>query len=363
MSKPNIFDYATSELSQDAFLCWLLSWADHKYASKDEHLHEVGAEFVRDVMKKFGKSVYGNIDIKGIWQQWSGIDVMTEIYQGDKKYVLVIEDKTETSMHGNQLQRYKEAAEKEYPDWTVLPLYLKTGAISRGQEAEDEGYKVYSGRNLLDVLEIKATQIDNDIFNDFYKFLKCKVDRIEAFRTKNVDEWVKGKDAGEAWQGFFSALKEEMKSHDECVGWQYDANASGGELIAHWGWNWDIKYHGKYSVYLQIIKKATDDRFFLAFKVTDVPKEERYDVRWDLCHRVREESKSKGWDFVDKPKKFGNGNSMVFCQTCNCDVCGCVKSCNDCWLAKNASGILDMEKTIENLKDAKRILYDAVTSS
>jgi hypothetical protein len=25
--KPNIFKYATSELSQDAFICWLLAWA------------------------------------------------------------------------------------------------------------------------------------------------------------------------------------------------------------------------------------------------------------------------------------------------------------------------------------------------
>ena len=26
----NLFDYATSELSQDAFICWLVSWINHK---------------------------------------------------------------------------------------------------------------------------------------------------------------------------------------------------------------------------------------------------------------------------------------------------------------------------------------------
>ena len=30
-SKPNLFKYAVSELTQDAFLCWLLEWADEKY--------------------------------------------------------------------------------------------------------------------------------------------------------------------------------------------------------------------------------------------------------------------------------------------------------------------------------------------
>lgn len=350
MSKPNIFEYATSELSQDAFLCWLLAWADHEHASKDKHLHDAGTGFVHSVMKKFGIPTHEDIEIKGIWRQWSSIDVLAEISQGGKQYVLIIEDKTETSMHGNQLQRYKSAAEKEYPstEWTVLPLYLKTGVISRGQEAEEADYKVYSGKELLAVLDGKANQIDNDVFKDFYKFLKDKVGRFDSFQTKKVDEWVKEYDA---WQGFFSALKEAMKSHDEEVGWQYDANASGGELIAHWGWDWDdVRYNGKYNVYLQIIKKAADDRFFLAFKVTDVPEEERYDVRWDLCQRVRDGSKSKGWDCVDKPERFGNGNSMVFCQTHD----------NDCWLAKGADGRLDMEKTIENLKVAKDILHDCV---
>ena len=27
MALPNLFHYATSELSQDAFLCWMLAWA------------------------------------------------------------------------------------------------------------------------------------------------------------------------------------------------------------------------------------------------------------------------------------------------------------------------------------------------
>lgn len=29
MTKPNIFNFATSELSQDAFICWIISWFDY----------------------------------------------------------------------------------------------------------------------------------------------------------------------------------------------------------------------------------------------------------------------------------------------------------------------------------------------
>nr|WP_260390277.1 hypothetical protein [Ornithobacterium rhinotracheale] len=34
--KPNLFQYATSELSQDAFLCWLIAWADAREKWKQE---------------------------------------------------------------------------------------------------------------------------------------------------------------------------------------------------------------------------------------------------------------------------------------------------------------------------------------
>ena len=37
--RPNLFDYATSELSQDAFLTWLIQWADEDYKDLDNSLN------------------------------------------------------------------------------------------------------------------------------------------------------------------------------------------------------------------------------------------------------------------------------------------------------------------------------------
>ena len=36
---PNLFRFATSELSQDAFICWLISWGDPQYEKTHEALH------------------------------------------------------------------------------------------------------------------------------------------------------------------------------------------------------------------------------------------------------------------------------------------------------------------------------------
>lgn len=41
MTRPNLFNYATSELSQDAFICWILSWGTSEAGSYDKQLNEI----------------------------------------------------------------------------------------------------------------------------------------------------------------------------------------------------------------------------------------------------------------------------------------------------------------------------------
>lgn len=59
MNKPNIFEIATSELSQDALITWLLQWADNKYSQINKNLHFCAVKFVRSLI---GETViYANI--------------------------------------------------------------------------------------------------------------------------------------------------------------------------------------------------------------------------------------------------------------------------------------------------------------
>ena len=349
MVTPNIFDYATSELSQDAFLCWLLSWANSRYADEDKVLHETSVNFLCDIFKKCRKTTTKESFQVKADKQYKRIDVFADISQGDKKYALVIEDKTDTSMHGDQLRRYKEIVEKNFPNHEKLYVYLKTGAISQRKKAEDAGYTVYTGRDLLDVLDRRASKISNNIFNDFHEYLKDKVGRYERFRENKVDDWAKPKVLrdGCEWHGFMEALQEKTKLCSS-IEWGYTANQSGGELVAYWGGR-DYKDSGQ--VYLEIHYKA-DHRSFLAFKVDSVPEEkDRGQIREYLCAKLKESAKKHGWDGkVNKPDRFGSGKTMIFCQTVN----------NDCWLAKDSEGKLDMDKTVENLKKAGKILDDAI---
>ena len=64
---PNIFSYATSELSQDAMIAWLLQWASPEYGEADPDLHRTGKEFVRLLA---GKSDDFHIESVDVGRQW-----------------------------------------------------------------------------------------------------------------------------------------------------------------------------------------------------------------------------------------------------------------------------------------------------
>ncbi|GAA3328735.1 hypothetical protein GCM10020331_073910 [Ectobacillus funiculus] len=101
MNKPNLFfQYATSELSQDAFLCWLLEWADPQYSETDVQLHNLGKRFVEAIFSKHQQPRV-RIESINIRRQLDGLDILAVINDG---FAILIEDKTYTSDHSGQLK-------------------------------------------------------------------------------------------------------------------------------------------------------------------------------------------------------------------------------------------------------------------
>ena len=133
----NIFEYATGELSQDAFICWCANWFNDE---SNPRLQEMSVE----LMKYFA----GIEEIKSvsIYRQFSQY-----VYVADNKHALkidvliivnnsiavIVEDKTYTSEHDNQIQRYVDGiryladnAKKDenfYGIKDIRTVFLKTG--------------------------------------------------------------------------------------------------------------------------------------------------------------------------------------------------------------------------------------------
>ena len=141
--KPNIFEFATSELSQDAFLCYVMSFGNNNYNDTAEYA------LVHSLLEELGIK---DEDIEEIKPQENYIDVLILT----KSYAIILEDKTFSKEHNKQLKRYIERCKKDYPSKNVKLLYFKTGYTSVQEKEELKEYEVELGVkiNIFDVKKI-----------------------------------------------------------------------------------------------------------------------------------------------------------------------------------------------------------------
>jgi hypothetical protein len=234
--KPNLFKLATSELSQDGFYTWLLLWADDECNQYDPALCETGKDLIRLLI---GRDSPDEIHQVKVERQWNHIDIKAVI---NDEYLLIIENKTDTLAHSQQLERYKAIAEAEANRRNLKPafVYLKSGneSLTTLRKAEEIGYKVIDRKAVLNVLNQRLVQ--NEIFNDFKKYLTS----IEAL-TNACDKWSLITSNRSVGEGFYMRLQELLEPP---TGWKYVPNPQGG-FLAFW-------YHfteiGESKLYIQI---------------------------------------------------------------------------------------------------------------
>lgn len=298
--RPNIFDIATKELNQDAFITWLLQFADDKYQSADPLLNKCGKAFVTQLIQKQIPGFNEPITKVEAGRQWENIDVWAEI---NDKYLIIIEDKTYTSHHSNQLQRYKENSEK----WCVnnnyekpICIYLKTGNESQSSlnHIQQQGFSIFSRLDFINLLN-QFRETSNNIFTDFYERLTRIEKSNNEFENKPIKEW-----NGNDWQGFFQFLEKQI----QIVNWHYVNNPSGGFWNAVL--NWD--YWGDYPAYLQL------EQGKLCFKISTDPDEvevpenlTRAEIRKQLHNLILTKASEFGLKHIRRPDRFGNGNYMT----------------------------------------------------
>lgn len=170
--RPNIFDYATSELSQDAFLTWLIQWADKDYQEMDSALNGCAVSFVQRLL---GKDESYKIETVEVGRQWENIDVWTLV---NNQYFIVIEDKKGTKEHSNQLNRYSEIAKKRFEKSTIKIklVYFKMEEQGKYSDVEDAGFSLFQRSKMLEILgnyvESTEQSKQNDIIVDYYRNLK-----------------------------------------------------------------------------------------------------------------------------------------------------------------------------------------------
>lgn len=322
VTKPNLFSFATSELSQDAFICWLLEWADPRCEEADGALHQIG----RTALKKLLEScrlpqpvVVTSVDIR---KQYKKIDILVVV---NDSIALIIEDKTDTKNHSGQLQRYRDTVEADFRDHRIGAVYLKTGDQHSYDDIRDAGYSCFLRRDLLDVLQVgDRLNVQNSIFRDFYEHLQRVEDRVRDYRRLPVSDWHQ-----DCWTGFFIELRERLGDGK----WGYVPNPSGGFMGFWW--------HRIEDAYLQL----ENDRLCFKIKTED---EAQRTTQWKAWNkRLMDGSRMSSLPIV-RPARRQNGTSMS------------VAILDGDYRQHDAEGVIDMVETVDFLRSAGALLAQAV---
>lgn len=162
----NLFKYAKKELSQDAFLLWVLSHA----RSENEDMRELARDFISFLT---GKNDLDIAEIK-LNPQWKCIDVVAEItLKNGDKFNIFIEDKTTSEEH-NQLKTYNE----------------KIGA---SKYCKEECFKIFYKTDMLDpderqrVVDAKWKIIELDRIKEFWENCSSKNIIVNMYANRVVE--------------------------------------------------------------------------------------------------------------------------------------------------------------------------------
>lgn len=227
--KNNLFEYATSELSQDAFICWLASYA-HEEAEKDAALNECARKMLEMFVPEFeGK----NFKLLNVERQVDKIDVLLTVECEKKVYKIIVEDKTYTSEHDNQLKRYVDGLAEKHEENTVIVkgVYYKTGFQSDLSSVEDAHYEIISREKMLNLMQQYVDKTNNQIFISYYNYWNSKQKLVETFKTLPVIDW-----GWWAVYGFYDYLHTKtdfLDNHEFKSNYSYVSNVAGGFECFH----------------------------------------------------------------------------------------------------------------------------------
>lgn len=199
--KNNIFEYATGELSQDAFICWCANWFND---NSNQKLQEMSIELMKlfagvDVIKsvsicrQFSRDVY--IEAKKYALK---IDVLIIV---NDSIAVIVEDKTYTSEHDNQIQRYVDGlkylvdnakeGENFYGIKDIRTVFLKTGFMYDDDKCVKSDVLI-SGDDFLKILSKYAG--NSEILDSYITHLENSLQWYVDFgnyeeNTDSISNW------------------------------------------------------------------------------------------------------------------------------------------------------------------------------
>lgn len=186
--KNNIFKFATKELSQDAFICWLINWINFK--QDNQQLYSKAQKILNYILKTKGYNEnLENYEIE-IKKQYKFIDVLILLKEKENKnskYAIIIEDKTFTTEHDEQIKKYKQNIQAELKDANIITVYYKIYEEPKKINADIIINREYMLNNILN------ETIKSDIYTDYKNFLNSIEEIYINYKKQKLQDWEKNK--------------------------------------------------------------------------------------------------------------------------------------------------------------------------
>lgn len=317
----NLFNYATKELSQDAFICWLASYAKNDKL-QDSALRDCAKKLLAMFCPELEGREFDLVDIEkqvkcNIERKNKFIDVLLTVCCEERIYKIIVEDKTYTNQHDNQLLNYKDSIERDFPNAVVKGVYYKTWYQADLTKVEEAGYKVVLRENVLELMGRYCDKTENMIFKDYYDYWNTMQLDCMDFENLPTEKW----NANQLY-AFYDYLKNGLlKNRGLDVGYDYVNNPNGG-FHGLWAWlpnGYKRKTNGRgYELYLQVHATNVDEsccdlKTYLRLAISDEEKnitgEEISFIRNEIIYDVDDVYKLGEYGFK-KPPRLGHGRSM-----------------------------------------------------
>lgn len=349
VSAPNIFAYATKELSQDAFLCWLFCFADKQFQdSSYRELHLLAIELLRNFVDD-AKLEIEEIVVK---KQENKIDIWLEI---NSNLVVIIEDKTNSQAGTGQLNKYFQLA-KQYCKTNnfqnPICIYFKTGneaarVFERADEAKN--WKYFSLAHLIQIFTSYENKINHPYFQDFFQMNHDKFKLNQNFE-EYISEYEIKKLGNNVIEAFYSRLELDQVFKN----WNYNDSVGNRRYYS----NDYANEPGKANVYLQLDrmdlrlkvdlcklrdeKGKTYKKFQTALGQNDVQ---------SIYNGVRFvfENHSKFSGILKQPKRYALHNFLTFANIPQ-----------EYWMRFNSNGTLNYAQTRDNIQSINNDLQEAI---
>lgn len=170
LKEPNIFkvlgveDY---EIRHSNFLAWLLDPRESHGLNELFLTRFLQDIFLDDRTRNFTLLELGSLDLSHVevWREWNNIDVV--IYTDEM--VIAIENKVWSGEHSQQLKRYKDIVESQFPDHRKAYVFLSPYGL---ESSEGESYVNYSYERINEIIDNIITIREHQIGDSIKTYLK-----------------------------------------------------------------------------------------------------------------------------------------------------------------------------------------------